>query len=80
MIRHEDLSSKELKRRFKNKEICFGGNAKLKIYGTLACKSGKRMNPENRVFFKSEMEAISCGFRPCAHCLNKKYKEWTYSI
>jgi methylphosphotriester-DNA--protein-cysteine methyltransferase len=79
MIRHTELSPKELKKRFRNKEISFGGNLKLKIYGTLNCKSGKRMKPQNRVFFKSEIEAIASGFRPCAHCLNKKYKEWTYS-
>lgn len=78
MKKHNDLSIKELKILFKNGGICFAGNNKLKIYGTLKCKSGKRMKKENRVFFKSEQEALENNFRPCGHCLNQKYKEWTY--
>ncbi|WP_343635955.1 Ada metal-binding domain-containing protein [Fluviicola sp.] len=54
----------------------FGGNKTLKIYGTLACTSGKRMKRENRVFFSDEQEAISTGFRPCGHCLKKEYLTW----
>ncbi|MFC3363543.1 Ada metal-binding domain-containing protein [Pedobacter fastidiosus] len=69
----------ELRKQIKNNEICFGGNSRLKIYGKLNCKSGKRMKMENRVFFKSEKEALENGFRPCGNCLNKKYKEWIYS-
>lgn len=53
-------------------EINFAGNAKLKIYGTLHCKSGKRMKKEHRVFFKDEAEAINVGFRPCGNCMRKK--------
>jgi methylphosphotriester-DNA--protein-cysteine methyltransferase len=34
------------------------------------------MKAENRVFFSSEEEAITCGYRPCAHCLPEKYKRW----
>jgi methylphosphotriester-DNA--protein-cysteine methyltransferase len=52
------------------------GNQRLKIYGTLACSSGKRMKKENRIFFKSEEEAIQAGYRPCGHCLNEKYLVW----
>ncbi|WP_262902036.1 Ada metal-binding domain-containing protein [Pinibacter aurantiacus] len=55
------------------KEINFGGNAKLKIYGKLSCKSGKRMKRENRVFFHSGEEAILSGYRPCGHCMRKEY-------
>ncbi len=50
-------------------QAVFAGNKKLKIYGKLSCKSGKRMKPENRVFFHSEDEAISLGFRACLHCM-----------
>ena len=57
-------------------KICFGGNKKLKIYGLLHCKSGKRMKLENRVFFISTSEAEKNGYRPCAHCMKDAYKIW----
>jgi len=80
VIKHIEISSPELRRQIKNGEICFAGNTRLKIYGILKCKSGKRMKKENRVFFRSETEALQNGYRPCAHCLNKKYRAWIYSI
>ena len=49
------------------------GNSHLKIYGTLHCKSGRRLKNENRVFFYSEDEAIDKGYRPCGHCMRKKF-------
>ena len=52
------------------------GNERLKIYGTLGCKSGKRMKRQNRVFFLAEKEAIKEGFRPCGNCLKERYKNW----
>jgi len=61
------------------KEVSIGGNAKLKIYGTLNCSSGKRMKVENRVFFKDESMAILAGFRPCGHCMREKYWIWKSS-
>ncbi len=57
-------------------KITLGGNKQLKIYGTLQCKSGKRMKIENRVFFVSEKEALNQGYRPCGHCLKNKYEKW----
>lgn len=60
--------------------ITLGGNKKLKIYGHLNCKSGKRMNRENRVFFTDEKEAIAIGFRPCGNCKRNLYQKWIYSI
>jgi methylphosphotriester-DNA--protein-cysteine methyltransferase len=71
MIKHLDLPNNELRRKIKQREIVFGGNMRLKIYGTLHCKSGKRMKRENRVFFSSENEARTQGFRPCGHCMRK---------
>lgn len=59
-------------------EIAWGGNRQLKIYGTLHCASGKRMKRENRVFFTTETEAISAGYRPCGHCLKAAYQKWKY--
>ena len=76
MVRHSEISIEELRRKIRQNEICFGGNKKLKIYGTLQCKSGKRMKKENRVFFGSENEAIKEGLRPCGHCMKDKYEAW----
>ncbi|WP_412467734.1 Ada metal-binding domain-containing protein [Pedobacter sp. KLB.chiD] len=79
MIKHINISTEAFKKYFKNKDICLGGNARLKIYGLLKCRSGKRMKKENRVFFRSEKEAINMGYRPCGHCLKTIYKQWIYS-
>lgn len=76
MTPHIVIPAKELRQKIKLKEICFGGNRKLKIYGTLHCSSGKRMNTSNRVFFKFEAEAIENNFRPCGHCMKAEYKKW----
>ena len=76
MVRHSEISIEELRRKIRQNEICFGGNKKLKIYGTLQCKSGKRMKKENRVFFGSEKEAINKSFRPCGHCMKDEYEAW----
>lgn len=76
MIRHDQITQKDLLQKITKKEICFGGNRKLKIYGTLHCSSGKTMKKENRVFFTSQKEAIENGFRPCGHCMKENYKKW----
>jgi hypothetical protein len=76
MILHTGISDTELRRQIKQNKISLGGNLKLKIYGKLNCRSGKRMKKENRVFFGSIKEAIEEGFRPCGHCLNNEYKKY----
>lgn len=80
MIQHSEISDTDLHSKIKLKQICLGGNRKLKIYGTLSCFSGKRMKRKNRVFFSSEQEALENGFRPCGHCLKKKYQKWKNEI
>ncbi len=50
MIKHIDITYEDLRRQIKHKQIAFAGNIRLKIYGTLHCKSGKRMKKENRIF------------------------------
>lgn len=60
----------------RQKEILLGGNLQLRLYGTLQCRSGKRMHKTRRVFFSSTAEALAQGFRPCAHCMNAAYKQW----
>ena len=78
MTYHIEISDSELFSKIKKQEIVFGGNKQLKIYGTLQCKSGKRMKRKNRVFFNSENDAIKNGYRPCGHCLKIKYDKWIY--
>jgi hypothetical protein len=68
--------SRQLKLLLNAKRITLAGNLKLKIYGTLNCASGKRMKVENRIFFKSNEEAIAHGFRPCGHCMSEAYEKW----
>jgi methylphosphotriester-DNA--protein-cysteine methyltransferase len=82
MIKHTSLGdtafkrSRQLKILLDKKQVAFAGNSKLSIYGTLNCSSGKRMKPQNRVFFGSEAEAVELGFRPCGHCMPAAYKRW----
>lgn len=76
MYQHNDLKREFLFRKIRSRSIQFAGNFRLKIFGRLSCASGKRMKKKNRVFFKSEMEAIAMGFRPCGNCLRKQYQEW----
>ncbi len=76
MIQHVEISETDLRSEIKSQKILLGGNKKLKIYGLLNCKSGKRMRKENRVFFSNEKEAIKNDFRPCGHCMKLEYKKW----
>jgi len=46
----------------------YGGHRPGKIFGRLDCKSGMRMNRENRVFFLTWKDAVAQGFRPCKNC------------
>jgi len=57
-------------------KVTLGGYNKAKIYGTLNCPSGKRMNIKNRVFFTNQQEALAAGYRPCGNCMRKAYKRW----
>lgn len=75
MIRHDEISGPELRKQIRERSVVLGGNEKLKIYGKLNCRSGRRMNKGNRVFFGSLQEALNLGFRPCGHCLPADYKK-----
>jgi len=75
MIAHQDIDDIALRSRLRKGLICFGGNRKLRIYGLLLCKSGKRMKPVNRVFFASEKEALDNGYRPCGNCMREAYNK-----
>ena len=80
MWMHENLGSGQLLALLKNKTITLAGNSKLKIYGTLKCKSGRRMYKANSVFFSNETEALDQGYRPCGHCMKTAYDLWSSSI
>lgn len=76
MIEHQKHNDKEIRSNIRKGEIYWAGNIRDKIYGTLNCSSGKRMKKENRIFFKTETEAMQSGFRPCGHCLHSRYVAW----
>ena len=80
MILHSQLSPKSLRSKIHSRDIRFGGNKKLRIYGLLDCGSGKRMKRENRIFFKDEKEALQNNYRPCGHCMREAYKLWKQRI
>lgn len=80
MIKHININHNDLLHAIRKRKINWGGNQKLRIYGTLKCRSGKRMNRENRVFFFSEEEAAKTGFRPCGHCMKSEYQKWKNGI
>ncbi|MHA4811084.1 Ada metal-binding domain-containing protein [Flavitalea flava] len=73
---NEEPGKREIRSLIRQGKIRFGGNNRLRIYGTLSCSSGKRMKPDNRVFFETEQEAREKGFRPCGHCIKVQYREW----
>lgn len=76
MIPHKDIDDRRLRSLIRAGAVRFGGNRRLKIYGTLQCASGKRMKRENRVFFSSERSAQENGYRPCGHCMREAYQAW----
>ncbi|MGC3944065.1 MAG: Ada metal-binding domain-containing protein [Chryseolinea sp.] len=76
MISHNDLDGTEFRKLIRAGTIVLAGNRKLRIYGLLSCRSGKRMNKTNRVFFHSIEEAIQSGYRPCGNCLRHAYNTW----
>ncbi len=66
MVRHNEMTDAELRQRIRRQEIVWGGNATLKLYGTLRCTSGKRLTRKNRVFFGTETEALAADSAPAA--------------
>ncbi|HRH60303.1 MAG TPA: Ada metal-binding domain-containing protein [Chitinophagaceae bacterium] len=76
IIKHTEIIDEDLRRQIRRKQILFGGNMALKIYGTLNCKNGRQIKKQNRVFFVSEKEALENGYRPCGACIRSEYKKW----
>ena len=76
MILHFAIGPEQLRRLIRKRKIVLAGNARLKIYGQLRCRSGMRMNKRNRVFFAAVDDAILMGYRPCGRCLHQDYNKW----
>uniref|UniRef100_A0A2A4YZP7 Metal-binding protein n=1 Tax=OCS116 cluster bacterium TaxID=2030921 RepID=A0A2A4YZP7_9PROT len=70
---HAYFTDQQITDLVQSQTITLGGNKNLKIYGTLKCKSGKRMKRQNRVFFNSEQDAIANDYRPCGNCMRQAY-------
>ena len=51
MINHPTITKNELHYQIKQKAFTFGGNKNLKAHGNLQCKTGKRLQQQNRIFF-----------------------------
>ena len=73
---HADLNRARVSRLKASGVITFAGNKRLRIYGHLSCRSGKRMHYRNRVFFACEGAAKAAGFRPCGNCMRDAYLHW----
>ncbi|MGV9971833.1 Ada metal-binding domain-containing protein [Nocardia beijingensis] len=59
----------------------YGGHRRGRIYGRLDCPSalralGRGGYRAHRVFFATEADAISAGYRPCAVCMPERYAAW----
>ncbi|MEV6255341.1 Ada metal-binding domain-containing protein [Nocardia sp. NPDC051911] len=59
----------------------YGGHRRSRIYGRLDCPSALRALAKgayrtHRVFFATESDAISAGYRPCAVCVPGRYAAW----
>ena len=78
MISHKHIGDQTLLHLIRRGEIRLAGNRKLKIFGTLRCKSGQTMKRDNRVFFDSPEDALANGFRPCGLCMRTEYLNWTH--
>lgn len=59
MIRHKRIDDSEVLKVIKSALIRYGGKRKQKIYGTLTCKSGKRMKRKTVYFFKTEKTPLT---------------------
>ncbi len=76
MFWHCDLTPAQVFGLLRTRQITLAGNARVRIFGRLDCRSGRRMLRQHRVFFVDEAEALAAGYRPCAHCLRPAYRRW----
>ena len=80
MFPHVILKDEKVRSMIRRRIIRAAANKKLKIYGRLDCRSGKKMKKQNRIFFNDREEATFLGFRPCAHCMRNEYQLWKNEI
>lgn len=77
-LQHQDLDDRRVFCCIHQRTITLAGNQKLKIFGRLDCRSGRRMLKKNRIFFDNLESAIELGYRPCGHCMPDAYKKWKH--
>ncbi|WP_405764755.1 ABC transporter substrate-binding protein [Actinacidiphila glaucinigra] len=58
-----------------------GGHRRGRLYGRLDCPAASRAIARGgyvreRVFFADEATAVAAGYRPCARCLPRQYRQW----
>ena len=70
------INDNELLKAIKSGLILYGGHRKQKIYGTLTCRSGRRMKRQNRVFFENRKDTVNNDYRPCGNSMNEPYRKW----
>ena len=80
MIRHDMIDEAALHRMIRDGRLTFAGNRRLKIFGRLDCRAGRRLARRNRVFFANRSEAEGLGYRPCARCVRAGYDVWKSAV
>ena len=80
MIRHDAIDEVSLRRMIRDGRLTFAGNRRLKIFGRLDCRAGRRLARWNRVFFGSHSEAEGLAYRPCVRCLRAAYDVWKLAV
>jgi O-6-methylguanine DNA methyltransferase len=67
ILRHEGVDVASLERLARG-GVRFAGSKTTRIFCLPGCYTGRRMKPENHVFFNSESQARAAGFRACKVC------------
>jgi methylphosphotriester-DNA--protein-cysteine methyltransferase len=80
VIRHDAITDAALRAHLRDGSLTLAGNRRLKIYGRLDCRAGRRMARGTRVFFANHAAAEDVGYRPCAHCLPAAYDVWKSTV
>ncbi len=64
----EKMLEEELKEEKLKEEVIFIGNSKTLKFHLPYCQWARRINPANKVYFKSREEALKRGYKPCKIC------------
>ncbi len=50
------------------KDAVYVGNRETKKFHTMACAAGARIADRNAVYFRTRVQAVNAGYRPCGDC------------